>query len=122
MARNSSDLQRYTRMPSYGVYLVVLLLLVLAFLALLIGIGFVVVRDRQSNMMVQSTVRAVYATNTAVESARQATATAKAQATSTPTATVTLRSTAIPLPTDTLAPAATLPPTLTPEITATSAG
>jgi thiazole synthase ThiGH ThiG subunit len=116
MARNESDPRAYTRMPSYGVYLVVVLLLTLAFFVLLIGAGVAVVRDRQDNMRVQLTVRAVYVTNTAVEAARQATATAKALATATPTNTATLPPTPIPQPTDTIAPSpTTVPPTATVE-------
>jgi type II secretory pathway pseudopilin PulG len=102
------------RGPSYGFYLVAITLLVLAFIALLIGVGFVVIRDSRDRMELRLTVNAVYATNTAVEEIRRATATGKAVATTTPTSTVTVQPTPVPLPTDTVAPSPTSVPTNTP--------
>jgi hypothetical protein len=122
MARNNPDPRAYGRAPSYGVYLVVVLLITLAFFALLIGAGFVVVRDRQDSMFVQLTIRAVFTTNAAIESARQGTATAKVLATATPTNTATVLPTSILLPTDNTAPPPTVVPSVTPQGVSTAAG
>jgi len=107
------------RPPRNTTFLIIAALLVLLFIGALVGIAALVIANNDAVVKAKQTADAIYATNTAVQIAINATETAKSW-TKTPTPTNTPTDTPTPTATNTPTNTITPSPTITPNFAATT--